>query len=357
MDRVVKIARSTCLKSRVVLTHCQRSSRYKGYCQGSRFFSTEVRTDAGGDGPIDYVRKHTKLKGEPIPADAAAAAPGLKSLAARLRLEDIPAKTLARCLISDTSTLVYANNAGMAKFGKTILSYYVYEHFSVKYPRLPQTILNHIVDLYTSLKALSEIASNWGVQTDTRNELTRYLANVADEQVLGRLAYTDIKTYVEPGVIALEKRGGNAIDHNGALGTFVRALVSAIYAHRGLDGARNFIHQNIIAPRQLDLTSIMMFSRPTRELMVLCAREGLEKPVARLMAESGRYSSAPMFQIGIFSGAHQIGLGVGSSLREARTRASVNALQSWYLYSPVSPRMPSEESYSAGHIDPGTVVI
>lgn len=81
-----------------------------------------------------YVRQYTKVKGEPIDPEVAANAPGVQALAARLQLTGIPANTLARALVDTTSNLKFVNNAGLAKFGKTLMSFHVYEHFMVKYP-------------------------------------------------------------------------------------------------------------------------------------------------------------------------------------------------------------------------------
>lgn len=327
---------------------CQRHSRpgmRSASWYGQRFMSTPTATE--------YAQKHAKARGDPIPEDLAAQAPGLQTLAARMGLQDIPYSTLARTLITDTSGLRFAHNSGLAGFGKSLLAFYTYEHFMLNYPRLPQRVLRHAVDVYTAPRALAEIAKMWGVQTETRTPFARYLANVQDESVLGRLAYIDAVEAVEPGVQKIAAAKSATMHGDVALATFTRALIAAVYAHRGLDGARDFIYRYLIKPRKLDLQSVISISRPTRELAVLCAREGLEAPVSRLMAESGRFSSAPVYVVGVFSGQSKLGEGQGSSLKEARTRAAVNALQSWYLYSPVG----QESSGPAKHVDSGEIVI
>jgi len=306
-----------------------------------------------------YVRKYTKVKGEPIDPEVAANAPGVQALAARLQLTGIPANTLARALVDTTSNLKFVNNAGLAKFGKTLMSFHVYEHFMVKYPRLPTQVLQHIVDSYTGMAPLAEIGQMWGVQTDTRSSLDRYLSSNSDEQVLGRLSFTDKVKAVEPGVTELgSATNSEATDLTNASGAFVRAVVAAVYAHQGLDEAKKFIADKIIAPRKLDVSRLMAFSHPTRELAVLCARNEMEPPVSRLLAESGRYSSQAVFVVGVFSGSMKIGEGQGTSLREARTRAAVNALQGWYLYSPSAKVTEAARSANrAAYIDAGEIVI
>lgn len=293
---------------------------------------------------------------EPIPEEIARKSPALLALSARLNLKDsVALSTIARSLICKSSKLKYADNAPLADFGNSLLSYYVYEYFVVKYPRLPQTVLRHVVEMYTSNGGLSQLAKSWGVEKDTRDEFTRYLADQTDEDVLGRLVFREAKAEVEPGVIELDKN--NADTYTTAAATFVRALISGIYAHNGMGAAKEFIHSYIIKPRKVDLASLLAFSRPTRELTVLCQREGLELPVSRLLAENGRYSKTPVFVVGVFSGKMKLGEGQGTSLREARTRAAVHALKSWYLYSPVNPQLPSESESPNVHVDQGVVII
>lgn len=66
---------------------------------------------------------------------------------------------------------------------------------------------------------------------------------------------------------------------------------------------------------------------------------------------------------GAFVGKEKLGEGVGSSLGEAKTRAVVNALISYYMYSPISAegteiKLPSEEKYQfEGIVGTGDVAI
>lgn len=305
-----------------------------------------------------FVQKHTHVKGEAIDNEVASASPGIQALAARLNLKDIPPSTLARTMIDTSSSLKFVNNAGLSKFGKTLLSLRVYEFFMTKYPRLPSQVLAHVVDSYTGMMPLSEIGQMWGVQPDTRSPLSRYLKSHTDEQILGRLSYTDRIEQIEVGVTEVSDPDAQSSDLVNATGAFVRALVGAIYAHKGYEAANKFILDHVVLPRKIDISRVMAFSRPTRELAVLCAREGLEPPLSRLMAESGRYSSQAVFVVGVFSGSSKLGEAQGTSLREARTRAAVNALQSWYLYSPSSAVVDSAKLENrAAYIDAGEIII
>jgi dsRNA-specific ribonuclease len=122
--------------------------------------------------------------------------------------------------------------------------------------------------------------------------------------------------------------------------TFVRALLGAIYLHSGRAAAKTFFKEHFLS-RQLDMANLFNFSQPTRDLSRLCAREGFEAPIAKIISETGRLSRHPVFVVGIFSGADKLGEGAGGSLDEARFRAAVAALKGWYLYSPIGVRVPS----------------
>lgn len=114
---------------------------------------------------------------------------------------------------------------------------------------------------------------------------------------------------------------------------FVRALTGAVYLHAGTSAAKAF-HRAHVLSRHLQLHELFNFTHPTRDLSRLCAREGFEPPVARLISETGRLSGTPVFVVGVFSGEDKLGEGAGVSLNEARIRAAAAALRSWYLYSP-----------------------
>jgi dsRNA-specific ribonuclease len=136
----------------------------------------------------------------------------------------------------------------------------------------------------------------------------------------------------------------NAVALEQAQSSFVRAVIGSIYMHSGRRAAKTFIQHHILS-RHLQMSKLFHFKEPTRDLSRLCAREGFQSPVARLISETGRHSRHPVFVVGVFSGNDKLGEASGSSLNEARVRASAQALKSWYLYSPnggVDVRVPSE---------------
>jgi dsRNA-specific ribonuclease len=141
-----------------------------------------------------------------------------------------------------------------------------------------------------------------------------------------------------------------------------RAVVGALYAHVGREQAKAFIRAHILS-RHLDVSQLFAFKKPVRELNMLCAREDFEPPVARLLSETGRLSRTPVFVVGIFSGNDKLGEGAGPSLEHARVKAAINALKSWYLYSPGEHvRVPSDmlsenaKPWEPVYIDMGEIV-
>lgn len=303
--------------------------------------------------PLDYGAYRRNDQAQVVPEEVAANTPALRSLHARLGLStQYPLSTLARTLICRSANLKYVDNVGLSNYGKTLLSFYVHEYFMKKYPRLPPSVLRHLVDSYTSVSSLAHVGSSWGVESDNQSAFARYLADETEEDVLGKLAYAENTQKQEPGLTQILDNAQSHSDHSLAMATFVRALVAGVSAHDGLAAAKTFVYKYLIQPRKIDVASIMMFDQPTKELATLCQREGLERPVSRLMAETGRYSKAPVFVVGVFSGKTNLGEGQGASLNEARTRAAVHALKSWYLYSP----LPSDNGMET-FVDSGVVVI
>ena len=97
----------------------------------------------------------------------------------------------------------------------------------------------------------------------------------------------------------------------------------------------------------------------------MCAREDFEFPVARILSETGRGSRHPVYVVGVYSGKDKLGEAAGASLNEARTRAAIAALKSWYMYSPspgkgIKISVPSDTEdggeFKPIHIDLGEIV-
>ena len=98
-----------------------------------------------------------------------------------------------------------------------------------------------------------------------------------------------------------------------------KALIGALYHDKGSVAARNFIHR-VVLSREVDVASLVKLSEPKRMLSALLKRQGRDRPVSRILHETGRHSSAPVFVVGVFSGTQRLGQGAGSSLKMAEHR-------------------------------------
>ena len=278
----------------------------------------------------------------------------LAALHARLSLpKKLPLQTLSRTLVdSSADSSEGFNNAPLAQIGSSLLSYQVTEWLLCTYPRLPMAILFAAVKAYIGPPTLYKIGKEWGVETAAApgGEVDPGLLQFSklrpgQNPISGESIRPDPKDFYRRGMssrVVYDDEFGNLIHDNKAedprsteqaYTSFVRALIGSIYVHAGRNAGKDFIKAHILS-RHLDIDKLFEFRKPTRDLSKLCAREGFEFPVARVLSETGRLSRTPVFVVGIFSGSEKLGEGVGASLDEARKRAAISALKAWYLYSP-----------------------
>jgi dsRNA-specific ribonuclease len=273
------------------------------------------------------------------------------------------------------------------------MGFYMSEHLICHYPRLPMDVLFAAQEAYVGPKALMTIAKEWGVEeaaepggevdagllqfryappgtnildkTVSASQDPNARANAALAQQEGwrkgmssRIVYDDQFGLTPPSPTPAN-RIPTATPQD-ALAAFVRALFGALHLHTGRASTKKFFANHILS-RTLNLSQLFDFRYPTRDLARLCLREGFERPVARLVSETGRHSAHPVFVVGVYSGRDKLGEAVGGSLEEAKNRASAAALKGWYLYSPGEGVMvPSEaqegREWRANMIDPGEVI-
>ena len=318
-----------------------------------------------------YLSDEELMKLPSPPASAARISARLAALHARLSLPSrFPLETLARTLVDESADVsVRFNNRPFASLGNDLLGYYTSEYIISQYPRLPLAVLYAAMYAYHGPATLTQMTKEWGVEVaaepggevdsgllqfkrippdtrlekdhpetpdtldDPRAKWTRSLSakSVHNDQ-FGELP--EQPTPVED----LRFRG---VTLQRASTNFVRAVIGAVYLHAGRAAAKKFYGDHFMS-RQLDMSNLFQFKNPTRDLSKLCAREGFQAPVAKILSETGRKSRTPVYVVGIYSGSDLLGEGAGASLDEARTRAAVAALKGWYLYSPTEFRLPSE---------------
>lgn len=317
------------------------------------------------------------------PHKKAAVSAKLAALHARLALsEKIPLQTLARALITPSAhPNVDFNNSNLAYLGSTIINYHALEFLVCKWPRLPMAILYEALQAYAGHESLQQVARQWGVELAAApgHEVDPGLLQwKADGQHMlstrwGYIVGDESRNARRSSRVALEVDSGETVtpwSGNGrcqgletdAFASFVQAVIGSIYIHCGREAAKSFVTSHILS-RQLDPSKLFAFKLPTRELALLCAREGFEAPLARLESETGRLSRTPVYVVGIYSGSEKLGEGSGPSLDMARRKASMNTLKAWYLYSPGNKvRVPSDtmddkaEPWTAPHIDIGEII-
>lgn len=352
-------------------------------CQSSAAIAPEQLAD-------DLVAlEHTTRTAPSPPHQRSLESAKLAALHARLALSSkIPLQTLARALITPSADANGSfNNSNLAFLGSTIINYHVLEYLVCKWPRLPMAILYEALRAYAGQESLQQVARRWGVEAAAApgEEVDPGLLQwKADGQQLVSRRWGYVRSEVErsssyrrgvssrvvlddvfgDALSKAENAGQQGVDalQNEAFGSFVQAVVGSIYTHAGREAAKSFVTSHVLS-RQFDPSALFQFQLPTRELAMLCAREGFDAPVARLESETGRLSRTPVYVVGIYSGKEKLGEGAGPSLDIARRKASMNSLKAWYLYSPGNKvRVPSDmmeegaRPWKAPHIDVGEII-
>ncbi|KAF2025652.1 ribonuclease III [Setomelanomma holmii] len=357
--------------------NAQRNITPRSHRIQARYQSTAaIRDDAGPGAEVpDYAASHLpeaskrrkiNYAPEQLPSPhprAAASSAKLHALRARLSLpERFPLQTLARTLVHPSADPnPYFNNASLSILGRHLLGYYTSEYLICTYPRLPMEVLFAAVEAYIGPKALALVAKEWGIEAakepggEIEPGLLQFKRIPTGEGLPGSLrrqvpwnwnvttTHKITKTdefgsaNAPPSAHALQQ---TPVPSEEAAQSFVRALMGALHVHLGSPLVKRFFRDHFLG-RHLDVSTLFDFRTPTRDLSRVCAREGFESPVARLISETGRLSRHPVFVVGVYSGKDKLGEGAGSSLDEARTRAAAAALKAWYLYRPIEVTVPS----------------
>ncbi|KAF9090544.1 hypothetical protein BGX29_011416 [Mortierella sp. GBA35] len=176
--------------------------------------------------------------------------------------------------------------------------------------KMPTKMLQDAVSTYTKSSTLALMAKEFGVE-----DVARWIRSKPELE--HQLAFNTVKASI------------------------VRATVGALYVDQGPIKAREFIHAHFLS-RELDLVQLLEIEEPKRYVSFLMKRLGRERPVARLMSETGRQSKAPVYIVGVFSGTEKIGEGFGSSLKMAEFRANKDALTKYYLEEQKDFGLPSD---------------
>ncbi|KAG9051439.1 hypothetical protein FS837_006615 [Tulasnella sp. UAMH 9824] len=184
--------------------------------------------------------------------------------------------------------------------GNHLMGLFAAEFVHASWPHLPTRIVKAAVSAYVGPQTCADVAREWGLGNMVR--------------------WTKIP-----------KEGNQkAVNQQEAYASAVRSIVALTYQHLSIGHARALVHKYFLS-REVDLRPLIKFRNPTQALQETVKAFGREKPVSRLLKETGRYSISPMYVVGVFSGEDKLGEGFGSSLRMAEFRASEDALRRLYL--------------------------
>lgn len=383
----------------------QQQQHLQPRCRQIPFYRSQSTTSAISTGPADSERLPTPIDAEAVeleslpspPISAARDSAKLAALHARLSLPSrLPLETLARALIDPSAdSNPDFNNTALVTLGNDLLGYFVSEHIICHYPRIPMPVLLSAMQAYVGDAALAAVTREWGVEVaaapggevdpgllqfthlEPDTEFTPFRRDSSrPNEIKGagwrrgmssRIVYDDAFGEMRGRALTAQEKKSNNSSSRGvtleeASASFVRAVVGAVYAHLGHFAAQKFVTAHFLS-RHLDLAQLFNFTTPNRDLSKLCAREGFEPPIARLLAETGRESRHPVFVVGVYSGRDKLGEGAGASLDEGRFRATAAAMKSWYLYTPLEVTKPSETEgkknspWVPNMVDPGEIVV
>ncbi|KAI9189673.1 54S ribosomal protein L3 mitochondrial [Blastocladiella emersonii ATCC 22665] len=244
----------------------------------------------------------------PVLLNKAALNPAESAFAARSGLAFSKPETLVQALTNKTFEHgTQPTNERLEFLGHQVLGLYVTEYVHSKYPHIPPTTLRDAVTAYTSTASLAALGMSIGVQD------------------VMRWKPFDTKKSGESAMVA----------------KVTKALIGALYHDKGAVAARKFVHASLLS-KELDMAALVKLDEPKRMLAALLKRQGRERPVARMLHETGRHSAAPVFVVGVFSGLKKIGEGAGSSIKMAEHRAAKDALLKHFLHEIPKPLLPSE---------------
>jgi len=185
--------------------------------------------------------------------------------------------------------LNFSANSELIKNGDKILREETEKFLKSKYPNLADKYFERVLDLYVGQHSLSQLGVFLGLHfvihgagTETNDEL------------------------LSKGILA---------------------LIGAFQKDKGTDGCLEWVN-NYILTRDIDATSVVQTAHPKRELSQLLKSKNLPTPTSRIINQTGRYSNASMYVVGVFSGTQMLHQGHGKSIKEAENLAARNAIVS-----------------------------
>ncbi|KAI8801529.1 ribonuclease III domain-containing protein [Cladochytrium replicatum] len=209
------------------------------------------------------------------------------------------------------------NNQRLSYLGEKAAKLFVTEQIFSRYPKLPADALESIVKSYTERRVLANIGKALGVPA--------------------------VMLWQNSGAVKQEGQKEGAMNEGVISAKATFALIGVLYQKSPL-AARKFVHAHILS-RDVDVETHLKLQGAKSYLPLIMRERGKPRPVSRLIRESGRLSTSPVFLVGIYSGAEKIGEGYGSSLSEAEFRAAKNALSKHFMTDLKKVELPSEHDF------------
>ncbi|KAJ3097205.1 hypothetical protein HDU97_005090 [Phlyctochytrium planicorne] len=216
----------------------------------------------------------------------------------------LPQSTLIEALThrSHKDASLHVQSDRFHLLGEKVVGFLVSEYVFSKYPTLPSQAMSSLVDSYTSSYTMANIGKNLGVPSVMRSS-----------------PHTDFSSYIKIGKDGIEKESK-------VLGKMVLSLIGALYSEQGMKAAKGFVSAHILS-REMDVSLHLKLANPKGLLRDVLKKLQKPSPVSRLLKETGRLSSTPVFIVGVYSGVEKLGEGYGSSMAMAETRAARNAIE------------------------------
>ncbi|KAL5537041.1 MRPL3 [Sanghuangporus sanghuang] len=214
-----------------------------------------------------------------------------------------PAASSTSSSASGQAERLIKSNANLSTLGNSLLGLFATEFLHASYPHLPTRVLKAAVSAYVGPSTCASVAKEMGAAPLLR--------------------------WNRPDAIASSELR-QPVTLSEALATVPRALTALVYQKRSLPLARKFAHSYFLH-RELDLRPLIKFRDPKMALARTVSKFQRERPLSRLLKETGRLSNSPVFVVGIYSGSDKLGEGFGSSLKMAEYRAAEDSLHRLYL--------------------------
>lgn len=267
----------------------------------------------------------------------------LTSLYHRLRFNEYPDSIkfteLSTCLNCAESEVNNYNNTKLKSLGYKALKVNLLTRLYIKYPRLPSAIADALLEQLLSIKNLHNIGlTQFGLEINNQTLLEAYLANEDTLEYFGKVSSlenfinrktADGITEVVDSTITGEKV---PIEY--------RPVSDATLALFGLMTQKTpelfeLFARDTLNVEDLEIQKVFFLNDSDNTLNDILVSENIPKVVYKLLAETGRDSTEPMFIVGTFTvEGEKIGEGFGTSIDDAKSRAALDACIKYFCYSP-----------------------